>query len=236
MFDLAEVRVRLDQMTERILSRLKDRSRFPKNPPVYHAGGVPVEGRSGISLLEFSLEGLETYHASLGRYSFPDQYPLFSTQPHTSGVRRTIAGTDEPRIEIPIKDHLLDFYTRTVDILCRDGEDPDSFGETAYIDADLIHLLHERINIGRHIAAAKVAANPQLDAIIADSAALSAELRDAAREEILLQSVEAAARRYELDPGVARNVFRWIIDETLALEVSYLQGLAAEDAISALRR
>jgi chorismate mutase len=235
MFDLAEVRVRLDQMTERILSRLKDRSRFPRNPSVYRPDGVPVTGRSGISFLEFSLEGLETYHASLGRYSFPDQYPLFSTNPHDSAVQRAIASSDDPRIEIPIKDHLLAFYSQTIELLCREGDDPSTFGETVYVDADLIHLLHERINIGRHIAAAKAAANPGLDAIIPDSTALSNELRDAAREEVLLQAVEATARRYQLDPAVARKVFRWIIDETLALEVSYLQGLAASQSLGALR-
>lgn len=75
MIELGELRVKLDQMTERIVSRFKDRSRFPLNEVVYKPDGVSVVGRSGISLLQFAVEGLETYHASLGRYDYPDQYP-----------------------------------------------------------------------------------------------------------------------------------------------------------------
>ena len=72
--DLGELRVRLDQMTERIVSRLKDRSRFPLNEVVYRIGGVAIAGRDGVSFLQFALEGLEAYHASLVRYAYPDQY------------------------------------------------------------------------------------------------------------------------------------------------------------------
>ena len=104
-----------------------------------------------------------------------------------------------------------------------------------YVDADLLNLIHERINIGRHIAAAKAGSNPELEAIIDDSDALSEALRDRAREAVLLSSVEATAVRYELDPVIARRVFEWIVDETLALEVWYLQGMAKEAGLSALR-
>ena len=45
MLDLNELRVRLDQMTERIVSRLKDRSRFPLNETVYRPDAVPIVGR-----------------------------------------------------------------------------------------------------------------------------------------------------------------------------------------------
>lgn len=232
--DLQEVRVRLDQMTERIVSRLKDRSRFPRNRAVYEPDAVPIAGRSGISFLEFALEGLELYHASLGRYAFPDQYPLLSALGLESPVQRTLPESRVPRIDIPITNDLLAFYMETLDRLCRPGEDTGTYGETVYVDADLLHLVHERINIGRHIAAAKFAGNPGLREILGDSVALSAALRDSAREAVLLESVAATATRYELDPAVAQGVFRWIIDETLALEVWYLQGLAERQELDAL--
>ncbi|MGK2965423.1 MAG: chorismate mutase [Tepidiformaceae bacterium] len=235
MYDLAEVRVRLDQMTGRIISRLKDRSRFPANPAVYRPDGVPIAGRSGISFLEFSLEGLENYHASLGRFAFPDQYPLLKKEHDASPAQRTIETDATPRIEISITGDLVPFYIRMVDELCAPGDDPGTFGETVYVDADLLNLIHERINIGRHIAAAKAGSNPELEAIIDDSDALSEALRDRAREAVLLSSVEATAVRYELDPVIARRVFEWIVDETLALEVWYLQGMAKEAGLSALR-
>ncbi len=234
--DLMEVRVRLDQMTERIVSRLKDRSRFPQNRPVYEPGSVPIIGREAISFLEFALEGLEIYHASLGRYSFPDQYPLLSALGKESPVQRTIPASSTPRVDIPITADLLAFYDDVVRQLCTPGEDPGTFGETVYVDADLLHLIHERINIGRHIAEAKFASDPALGDLLGDSESLSAALRDEAREALLLDAVAATAMRYELDPEVARAVFRWIISETLALEVWYLQGLAEKDGLAALLR
>ncbi len=231
MYDLAEVRIRLDQMTERILSRLKDRSRFPQNLAVYTPGAIPIEGRSGISLLDFSLEGLERYHGSLGRYSFPDQYPLFSGQVYESPVIRAVTKSETPKILIALKDALLAHYGNIVRDICAEGDDASTFGETVYIDADLLTLLHERINIGRHIAAAKYAGNPALAEILDDPLAMNDALRDVPREEKLLLSVEASANRYDLDPKAARAVFQWIMKETLDLEVSYLQGLAAENSL-----
>jgi chorismate mutase len=220
--DLSEVRVRLDQMTERVISRLKDRSRFPRNRPVYEPGGVPIVGRNGISFLQFSLEGLEAYHASLGRFAYPDQFPLSSHAGYQSPVQRTVAQAGTRPVDIPIGDELVAFYIATLDGLCLPGEDPGTYGETVYVDADLLNLLHERVNVGRLVAEAK-AADPAIPDALDDPVRLSEILRDRNREEALLDSVEQTAERYQLEPAIARRVFRWIIDETLALEVAYLQ-------------
>jgi chorismate mutase len=223
-------------MTERIVSRLKDRSRFPENRPVYEPDAVPIAGRRGISFLEFALEGLELYHASLGRFSFPDQYPLLSALGKESPVERVVPASAVPRIEIPITRDLLAFYIDALHSFCRPGADPGTYGETVYVDADLLNLIHERINIGRHIAEAKFTSNPALRDVLHDRDAITVALRDSVREESLLASVRATADRYELDPEMAAYVFRWVIDETLALEVWYLQGLAERDGLGALLR
>lgn len=236
MTDLADLRVRLDQMTGRILSRLKDRSRFPGNAAVYEPGGVPIAGRSGISLLDFALEGLEIYHASLGRYSYPDQYRLTAAEVHASPVQRAVAQVKDPDVAIQLRDNLLTYYRDLVRRLSNPGDDPSTYGETAYVDADLLNLLHERINVGRQVAKSKATADPALGSFVHDAGALTAALRDEAREARLLETVDATAARYELDPVVARDVFRWIIDETLALEVAWLQRLAAAGELESLTR
>src|SRR3989442_15458102 len=125
---LTDLRVRLDQMTERIVSRLKDRSRFPLNQRAYEPDGLPIAGRKGISFLEFALEGLEAYHASLGRYSYPGEYPLVSRHLPDSGVTRTVAMPALPSLPITIKDDLLAFYLGLLPALCSAGDDPDSYG------------------------------------------------------------------------------------------------------------
>jgi chorismate mutase len=102
----------------------------------------------------------------------------------------------------------------------------DSYGETVYVDADLLELLHERIGMGRIVAAIKVVGSPDILDVAQDRQKLSDILKDPEREETVIKdAVETGKTRYELDPDTVGFVFRWIIDQTLDLEVEYLQRL-----------
>ena len=72
------------------------------------------------------------------------------------------------------------------------------------------------------------AADPAIPGALDDPGRLSEILRDRNREEALLKSVEQTAEGYRLDAAIARKVFRWVIEETLALEVAYLQRVGRE--------
>lgn len=222
---LPELRIRLDQMTERIVSRLKDRSRFPLNAPVYRPDKVPIAGRQGISFLQFSLEGLERYHASLGRYAYPGEYPLVSSHVPDPQVERTVGMPPLPPLGIGFTEELLEFYREVLPDLCAPGEDPDTYGETVYVDADLLELLHERINVGRYVAQAKLDGDPSLRGLARDGKGLAARLTDPEREAALLGSAVAAAERYQVGPAVVERVFQWVMQETIVVEVSYIRGL-----------
>ena len=232
MVQLADIRVRLDQMTHRIVSRLKDRSRFPLNEEVYRPDAVPIAGRSGVSLLEFAIEGLEAYHASLGRYAYEDQHPVLSDHLPESPVARQVPGAAIASMPISTKDELLTFYRSLLPGLCAPGSDPSSFGETAYVDADLLSLVNERVNVGRYVAEAKLISDPSITQVAHDRWALDARLRHREREDAVVASARETARRYDLDPEVAERVFRWIIDETTRVEVVYLQRLTGVAAAS----
>jgi chorismate mutase len=224
---LADIRVRLDQMTHRIVSRLKDRSRFPFNEAVYRADAIPIAGRSGVSLLEFAVEGLEAYHASLGRYAYADQHPVLGSSLPESRVERSVPPTTLAAVPISTADGLLSFYRGLLPDLCTPGSDPSSFGETAYVDADLLSLLNERVNVGRYVAQAKLYTDPSIRAVVQDGWALDARLRHREREEAVVASARDSAERYDLKPELAERVFRWIIDETTRVEVVYIQHLMA---------
>ena len=225
--DLSLVRLKLTKMTDRILMRLHDRAGFPLNRPVYEPGAIAIPSRPGVSLFAYAIEGLEAYHASLGRYDFPDQFPLSSAGKAAGETGwRAIPEAPASRVEIALRGDLEAFYIKDVlPRLCSDADDPNSYGETAYCDADLLELLNERINVGRDIALAKVQREPDLLDLLADDATLAERLTDRAREENVLADAATAAERYSLDPALARFVFRCIIDRTLALEVEYLQRL-----------
>jgi chorismate mutase len=215
--DLTTVRLKLTKMTDRILMRLHDRAGFPLNRKVYEPGAIVIPGRSGLSLFDFAIEGLEAYHASLGRYEFPDQFALSA-----AGRPRTEVATG--KVEIALRDDLLTFYKEGVlPRLCEDADDPGCYGETAYCDADLLELLNERINVGRDIARAKVEREPDLLSFVADESRLSERLTDRERERLVIMGAREAAERYSLDPELAEYVFSWIIARTLKLEVEFLQ-------------
>jgi chorismate mutase len=228
MLQLGELRVRLDQMTDRIVSRLKDRSRFPLNAAVYEVDGVPIRGRGGISFLQFALEGLEAYHASLGRYDFPDEAPLFSPPIPAATATRTITRPHVARLQLNRRDNLLAFYQTILRRLCSAGDDTNTYGETVYVDSDLLELINERINVGRYVAQVKAEREPAVVEVAGDATRLEAALRDPAREETLVRTARGIAARYEIEPDLVEDVFRWIIAETMLVEVAYLQQVARE--------
>ncbi|MDO8638310.1 MAG: chorismate mutase [Candidatus Daviesbacteria bacterium] len=230
MVELGELRVRLDQMTERIVSRFKDRSRFPLNEAIYLTNGVPITGRSNISLLQFAIEGLETYHATLGRYNYPDQYPVLGLDLPSSRVERSINNPSLSRLNINTSEGLLTFYQNLLSKHCDHKHDPNTYGQTAYIDADLLELIHERVNIGRYVAETKGFKDPIIYQLSAHNDLLLSKLKDKVREEALVSRARDIAKAYELDPEIAEQAFRWMIDKTLDIEIAYIQQVGVGNA------
>ena len=223
MKTLEERRIRIDQTNEGIVSMLKDRSRFEANPTVYIPDGVAIEGRSGISFLYYALEGLERYQASLGRFQFPDQQPLVIDRPGMTYVRREVPNDCLP-IDIKIGPQLIEFYLSLLPRLCQSGDNPETYGETVYVDAGILYCMENRINIGRHVAESKLAAN--LDLIKLAPEALATALRNETREKEAIARAELAAIDYKFDPDIAKDVIKWLMDQTLKLEVEYTQRMA----------
>ncbi len=225
--DLAELRAKLDRLNEQIVGRFKDRSWFVLNEAVYTPGAIPIEGRPGISLMEWSLEGLERYHASLGRFDVPDQHPLMPEVVAPSPVRRKLDLPRLPAIAPPPRDQLIRFYVSILPRLCRSGDDPHYYGETAYADADLLARINERIYLGAFVAYSKLERDSSVLQLADQPHALRAVLRDLQRESSVIAQARDAAQRYALSADLIAEVFRWMIEQTLDLEVRFLQQVAA---------
>ncbi len=221
--ELGELRIRLDQMTERITSRFKDRSRFPVNGAIYLPDGVPIIDRSGISLFQFAIEGLESYHASLGRFDDSDQHPVLGLNLPPSKVAKRESQSPLHSLDINISDSLLQFYIDLVSKHCKPGDDPHTYGETAYLDADLVQMIHERVNIGRYVADVKGRSDPSIYQIADNEELLLSKLKDRPREEALISKVRNTAQAYDLNPDMVVDAFGWMIDKTLEIEIAYIQ-------------
>ncbi len=229
--DLSDIRRRIDRLSDQIVGRLKDRSYFPLNPPVYIVGGIEIAGARDQTFLTHSLAGLERYHAALGRYSYPDQHPLLDDVLPDAPVRREVATLAIPQSHLRLWDALLPYYQTLLPQICPPGDDVQSYGETVYVDADLLVRLHERIIIGRYVAHSKAERQPEILALLHRPADLRDALIDVAREAAVLAKAADLARKYELSPAAVQGLFRWVMDQTLTLEVRYLQqvnGVAEE--------
>lgn len=225
--DLDPVRSRITKLTSRIIFKLEDRSGFPLNPPVYEPGALPLSDGSNLSFLEYAVKGLEEYHGSLGRWDFPEEYPLMISVKPTAITHRTVDGTLVlPNVDINLKNKLLSFYIGTLlPRLCEPKDDPSTYGETVYIDADVVELLNERMNLGRYVAVSKVNNDSFLWNLVSEPEKLDEALRDRNREKVVIDAAMQTASRLGLDVALTADLARWIIDTTTDLEVKYLQGL-----------
>jgi len=219
--NLKELRIKLDQLTERTISRLKDRSRCKLNAKVYQKNVLPIKNRKNISFFEFALEGLENYHASLGRYKFPDQYPIFHPRLMTA-VKRKIPFSPVVKVKIDFSKEIIKFHLNSLKKFCALGDDSSVYGETVYCDADIIELLNERINLGRFIAQVKLK-NGFLLQGIKSKKQLEKRLRNLKREKEIIKKAKEIARKYTFPTKITEEYFRWIIKETIKIEIEYLK-------------
>ena len=162
------------------------------------------------------------YLSRVGRYKFPDQHQLTNITLH-SPVQRRSPPSSITQVGIELKDEIIAFYILLLGDLCREGDDPTTYGETVYCDADLIVLLHERINIGRFVAEAKFQSDPSFSAVVENRDVLRTRLRQPKREQTVIDTARKIALNYALNPDVVERCFRWLITKTLDVEIDYLQ-------------
>jgi len=267
--NLEELRIKLNQLTERIISRLKDRSRYKLNAKIYQKNALPIKNRKNISFFKFALEGLENYHASLGRYKFPDQYPISQPRLITT-IKRKIPFSAIIKVKIDFCEEIIKFYLNSLKKFCPLGNDSSTYGETVYCDADIVELLNERINLGRFVAQSKLKAEFFLEKISAEGgsasggknkkqlapivkqgllrsfagfnevkmirafkirppwsnghdATLEKKLRNLKREREIIKKAKEIARKYTFPLKITEEYFKWIIKETIKIEIEYLK-------------
>lgn len=215
---LQEIRIKLDQHAERIVSGLKDRSRYPLN-----AGTFREKFFDGKTWFEYRMLKEQNLDSEFGRYEFEDQEPIFVSRAELEKPR---VRRDSPRIgllptNLDNSSKLVSMYQKFLCLICKEGEDIGSYGETTKIDVNNVLALHERIFLGKEVAEVKLQSNPQLRYLEKES--IRAQLINKQREQEVIDKSRAIAIRYELNPQDAiANLFRSIIESTLDLEETYI--------------
>ena len=226
--DLAgSIRPGLDILANEIVIALKKRTRFKVNQPVYEPGLMPKH--PGTSLLDYELAMVERQHAELGRFAFAEQDAFTDV----SQVELIMDRTPDNAVAImPSRagDKIKHFYRQWINQACEDGIDDATYGQTVTSDINTLMSIMERVNLGKLVAESKFQSMPdEFRATGGDREQMLQYIVRKDREVAVRQMAEDLAHEYGLAPNLAVDVFNFMIETTVDIEVDYLKMRLSND-------
>jgi len=221
--DLAgKIRPGLDILANEIVIALKKRTRFPVNAAIYAPGLVSVD--PSVSLLKHVLGNIEQCHAQLGRYTFADQESYTPVEHIEPIIKRTPPDSPLRRMKSDVGDTVIDFYSQWITRACITGSDADTYGETVTSDVNALLTIMERVNLGKPVAEAKFLEQPKafIDTQGERDGLLSLLVKKD-REAQVLEMAKGLAQRYEVDEQQVLDIFIFMIETTIDIEIDYLR-------------
>ena len=221
------IRPGLDILANEIVIALKKRTRFPANLSIYSPG--LVTNYPDKSLLEYELAKVEQMHAELGRYAFASQEsfsdvsavaPIIKRKPQHSPIATMRSGMG-PRV--------MEFYLGWVERACTKGEDESSYGETVTADVNALLCILERINLGKFVAESKMSEAPEAFRTTEGTRqGILALIVKKEREGQVLKLATRLADHYDLPAQQVIEVFEWMIEATIDIEIDYVRMRLAD--------
>ena len=221
--DLAgTIRPGLDILANEIVIALKKRTRFAVNAPVYAPG--LVRDAPDRTLLEHALGGTERLHAELGRYTFAAQDAFTDVSGVDPVILREMPAGPVAAMPSGVGERVLAFHREWTRSVCRPGDEPATYGETATADVGALLAVMERVNLGKPVAESKFREHrAALIATDGEREAMLGYIVRSDREAEVLTMAGRLAERYELPADAVRRVFEFMIRTTVDLEVEYLR-------------
>jgi chorismate mutase len=233
--ELSNIRNVLIRQEETILFALVERAQFSVNAIIYEPKGIPLRGYT-CSFVDYLLHGTEKLHATVRRYTSPDEYSFFADLPEPIlppiDLGHVIHDTG-----INANSHIKEVYIENIiPAICAAGDD-EQYGSSAVSDVACLQALSKRIHYGIFVAESKFLGDKEayLDRIRAeDREALWDMITNNEVEEKLLKRVERKAAtygqevdsqnpEYKIKPAYVAELYKkWIIPFTKEVEVDYL--------------
>ena len=225
--DLDEsLRPGLDLLANEIVIALKKRSRFPRNPEIYRPGLVRTT--RGETLLDYVLGSVEHLHAELGRYTFASQEAFSEVEGVEPVILRNDPSSPIARMASGVEARVKAFYLGWVERACRAGSDSNTYGETVTADVEALLCILERVNLGKFVAESKFTElEGEFRRANGDSRTIKKLLVRKGREAQVYELARRLAAHYELDAALAHEVFAWMIETTIDIEVDYIRTRCA---------
>jgi len=232
---LENIRSVLIRQEETIIFSLVERAQFCQNNKIYKKNEFSIPNFDG-SFVEYLLYGTEALHATVRRYTSPDELPFSKELPDP-----ILPVTDFPESIKPntinINSKIKKIYeSEIIPAVCEPGED-EQYGSSAVCDVNCLQALSKRIHYGKFVAESKFLSEPELFSKFIKAGAgdeLMKLITDLEVEDKLLSRVEKKAATYGQEIGstngdykiqpafVAELYKKWIIPLTKEVEVEYL--------------
>lgn len=235
--ELSNIRNVLIRQEETIIFALVERAQFSVNEIIYRPGGIPLRGYDS-SFVDYLLHGTEKLHATVRRYTSPDEYPFFDDLPEP-----ILPPIDFGHV---IQEHTINanrqikemYIDKIVPAICAAGDD-EQYGSSAVCDVACLQALSKRIHYGMFVAESKFLSDSEAyTAVIkgGDREHILEMITDSDVEEKLLKRVERKAAtygqeidspnpEYKIKPAFIADLYKkWVIPLTKEVEVAYLLG------------
>lgn len=231
---LNEKRVILEELTQKSIRLISERSKYNKNPAIYEKGTLGEQYKD-ISFLEYALIEKERYFGRIGLFGDELTYPITEEGEMQSSISKV--NNKKPqfqnRIEIP---GFIDFYLGVINSFCEDGENTGLEGVVADLDIDTMQSIHKRLQFGRYIIDAKLVENPDFKALLEN---YSSEKRDDVLKYILIPEQEAKVIEKAVDYSESNDLnldslkIPWLIQEYIRMnthvQFQHIKGMCGID-------
>ena len=218
--DISDLRLRLDQMNEKIISGLKIRSKYTCNLNTFDK-----KFSGNKSWILYRLKKEQDIDSEFGRYLYLDQAPFIYTKNQLAKpkiTRKIVSKGIEP-LRIDLSSKIIEVYKKVLTELCPVGENEETYGETTKLDVENILEINERIlGLGEQVAYFKISHEPIL-LDITSREEIKSRLFAPEREKEVIEKTSLIAQKYEIANTPAVNEFtKKIIDLTTTAEIEFI--------------
>jgi len=237
---LENIRNVLIRQEETIIFALVERAQFKQNKIIYTPDGIPIPDFDG-SFVDYLLHGTEVLHATVRRYTSPEEHSFFKGLPDPILPAEAY---DYPikKTDVNINSRIKDIYlNKIIPAMCAEGDDG-QYGSSALCDVAALQAVSKRIHYGKFVAESKFLTDKE-----AFVSLINAKDKKAIRDKITNKNVEkklikrvglkAATYGKEIDitaseqenqklkisPQLVADIYeQWLIPLTKDVEVEYL--------------
>ena len=222
------IRPGLDILANEIIIGLKKRQRYAANRKIYQPGLVVPHPEQ--SLLMYELCRIEQCHAELGRYAFAAQDAYTDVSQVENVINRKAPESPVRDMASGVGQRIIDFYKRWIENYCDNSDSPETYGQTVTADVDVLLAIMERVNLGKQVAESKfVELTDDFKATGGDREGMLKLIVRKDREQKVIKLSRNLAQHYELPTPAAVEVFEFMIEVTVDIEVDYLRMRIDDD-------